>query len=229
MLKRFVTAFGLIAAMAVSRGAFADAAQEPAGTAPEASGPYQESTALWLSLGTTLGGIVAGCALVGLSFTVDDDDFAGFMVLSVGGAGIAGLGFLVGPSLGHFYARNNKQAAWDLVLRTLFAGGAVGLFAGGFGSGYGSGMCGAFSGGDEDEGTADDCPADNSGVFFAFGGLAAATAVVLAVVDLATTPRAVRRANERVLKGVSDVSLAPTFARGSNGSIAGGLALSMRF
>jgi hypothetical protein len=208
------------------------AKSEPAEpTLPPQTAPYREERALWLSFGTTLGGIVAGVAIVGLGFAFEGDTAR--VTMGGIGLGIAGAGFLVGPGLGHFYVKNTKQAVWDLVLRTTFSGASAGLFAGGFGSAMGSAMCHGYSaiGGDSDEDEeVEDCPQNNSVVLFTFGGIAAATAIGLAIADLATVRRAAQRANEPAAASkVSNVSLVPVVAPGPDGSTTTGLAFSMRF
>ena len=156
---------------------------------------------------------MVGGALIGSAFAVDKD--AGRVSMLTTGASICGLAFVVGPSLGHFYVHNRKQAAWGLVLRTVFSAAAPVFFALSFGAGF-SAMGGEGSGGEE--------------VFFIFGTIFSAASVISAILDLATIPRAVQRANEKDAENkISGVAFAPLVAPGPNGSTTAGLAFSMRF
>lgn len=158
--------------------------------------PLSESLALTLSLGGTLGsvGLMVGAARIG--------DGSGGMAALMGTAGA--LGFVLGPSFGHWYA--GKYFTRGLVCR--LAGGATmfGALALGIGVGLGAG-----------DGTARD--------------LVGATAVILAITgaglyiggtfdDLVMAPSRVRRHNERI----KDVAVTPLAV-----SHGGGLGLTGRF
>jgi hypothetical protein len=133
------------------------------------------------------------------------------------GASIVGLAFVIGPSLGHFWVKNNRQAVLGLVLRTVFSAAAPVLFNAGFWTGWSAGMGGEGSSG-------------AGAAFFVFGALSSAVGLTWAIVDLVTIPRAVQRANEKAAgQEMSAVAFAPLIAPGPNGSTTAGLAFSMRF
>jgi hypothetical protein len=187
---------------------------------PALDSPYSRKKALWLSLGPTLGGVVLGGTLIGPAFAIEND--SGRVAMLGIGVSITGLAFIIGPSLGHFWVKNNKQAVLGLVLRTVFSAAAPVLFNAGFWTGWSAGMGGEGSSG---AGTA----------FFVFGALSSAVGLTWAIVDLATVRRAAQRANEKAAAEkeadakISNVSFAPLFAPGPNGSTTAGFAFSMRF
>ena len=199
--------------------------------------PYDQRRAYWISVGPTLGGIVFGGALVGLAFAIEND--SGRVATLGVGATIAGLAFLVGPSLGHFYVRNNLQGSLTLVFRTLLSGGATAFF-------FGAALVTAFSGpcsgfglceGDsvEEEENQGDDGGSAFGGYLAGGIITAAGALTLAIVDLATVQRAAQRANEKAAAEketdakISGVAFAPLVVPGPNGTTTTGLAFSMRY
>jgi hypothetical protein len=187
---------------------------------PVLNSPYDRKKALWLSLGPTLGGVVLGGALVGSAFAVDKD--TGRVTMIGIGWSITGLAFIIGPSLGHFFVKNNKQAVLGLVLRTVFSVAAPLLFNAGFWTGWSAGMSGEGGSG-------------AVAAFFVFGALSSAVGLAWAIIDLATIPRAVQRANEKALERkeaeqkISGIAFAPMLAPGPYGSTTTGLAFSMRF
>jgi len=205
---------------------------------PDLKMPYNKKKALWLSVGPTFGAMTLRGAFIGLAFAVENDP--GRMAMISIGLSLAGLGFFVGPSLGHFYVRNNLQGSLTLVFRTLLSGGAAAFFGAALASSL-SGLsevcfaspCGDDTG-DEHEDAGDD-GRSASGGYLAGGIITATAAVTLAIVDLATVRRAAQKANEKAAAEkeadakISGVSIAPLLVPGPNGSTTTGLALSMRF
>jgi len=212
-------------------------APPPQPVRPVLNSPYDQRRAYWISVGPTLGGFALGGAFVGLAFAGDDS--AGRVGMIVTGASLAGLAFLVGPSLGHFYIRNNLQGSLTLVFRALLSGGAAALFIGGsISSAFSSDPCGFMGCSEEDyENGVDEQEPDDSGAtgYFVGGALTSALAVALAIVDLATVHRAAQKANEKAAAAgqadakISGVSFAPLVAPGPSGTATTGLAFSMRF
>jgi hypothetical protein len=201
---------------------------------PELNAPYDRHDEIRRALGVTLIGVGAGTGLALLSLASSPGD-PPWVVLVSGGGGLAALSLMIGPSIPHFRIHNNAQAAWGLVGRTLLTGGAVVFFL--FGATTGAvgvpGEC------DDEYQDCDDSDDDNQAEGERFGigfGVAFETlALAWAVIDLATVPRAVQRANERDLerkeaeRKVPDVALAPIVAPGPNGSTTAGFVFAMRF
>ena len=201
---------------------------------PVLNSPYDQRRVFWVSAGPTLGGLVLGGAMIGLSF-VDGYNVPALAI----GASIAGMSFLVGPSLGHFIVGNNLQGSLTLVFRTLLSAGATAFFAfGSVSASFSSDPCGFMGCSEEeyDEGVDKQEHSDSGATgFFVGGALTATAAVTLMIVDLATVRRAAQRANEKAAAAkeaepkISNVSFAPTVAPGPNGSMTAGLAFSMQF
>ncbi len=80
--------------------------------------PKSESKATRYSLGATLLPMLAGIAMVAKGREADAP-------ISVVGLTVGGLGLLVGPGSGHFYASQSKRASTGIVIRTLAGGLAV--------------------------------------------------------------------------------------------------------
>lgn len=145
---------------------------EAAKTSPRISGPYSEKYALlwsYLSTGAAVG-IGGGLLIGGLSGNVDSLTWAGAVTLS--------MGFTVPPSLGHLYARNTKRGLIMSGVRlALVAAGLIPQIV------YHS-AC-------EGEGCAF---ARRAHLIFVVP-LASLISVGLAIADLMTVRRSVRRAN----------------------------------
>ncbi|PIE17610.1 MAG: hypothetical protein CSA65_08265 [Proteobacteria bacterium] len=162
------------------------------------------TTAMGLSLGTTLGGVTTGLVLL---FTSNG---SGGRIL--GGLTTLFLGLTVGPSLGHFYAGEITRG----VVMSLARGGAS---AASFLFFVLYGLSGAFEGD------------GNAGFGFASLGFAITT-IVLAVIDLVDAPGAVRRrlARRRAqARGLSSLSVTPLVARSHQRGDVYGLTAAMRF
>lgn len=203
--------------------------ETPERAVPKPAGPFDGDKELWITLGVTLGGVVAGSALALLSLTSNAGD-GPWVVLVVGGGGLAAASIMIGPSIPHFRIHNNAQGAWGLVGRTLLTGGAVSFFLLGAMTGAVAmpGSC-DYELEDCDDGD-DDAQEDTERFGIGFGVAFEALALAWAIIDLATLPRAVERANEKAAsKRISNVTLSPVVAPGPNGSTAAGLAFAMRF
>lgn len=139
-----------------------------------------------LSLIPTLVGVVGGATMLGFGLRL------GSPTLAIGGL-VLGLGsVIVGPSLGHFYADNLVQAWVGIGVRTLLLT-SFALF-----------LTGTLIGGVPDTdcmyGIEEDAAPCDSGSFTGFVVLTAISGLGLLasmVVDIATTPAAARRADER--------------------------------
>lgn len=196
---------------AVSVALVGSAAAQPGMTSPVSAEPQpapvrtekllSESHALTLSLGGTLGslGLIACSGL------------AGDAAALVGLAG--GLGFVLAPSFGHWYA--GKYFTRGLGLRLL--GGAVGSVGLVFALGQAFSGFGDHSSDEEAESEESAVP-----IVLLLGGLG--MYIYGTVDDIMTAPRRVRRHNERLNGRLMDVTVAPlAVSRG------GGLALTGRF
>ena len=164
-------------------------------------GPYDPALAQMLSLSFTFGGMALGGAFFFAAGTAGSNAQPG---LIAAGSAFAGAALLVGPAVGHFYAKNVGWPVGRILMRTVLAGtGTLG-----FVTWFGDAMCSEY------------CDEPNrwgvplwiaSSIGF----------VTLLVIDFATVKPSARRANERH-KGLQ-VTLAPTvFATGGH---IGGLAL----
>jgi hypothetical protein len=187
---------------------------------PPLDSPYDRSRAFWLSFAPTLGGIALGVGFAGIGIA------AGAELPMFGlGAGVAVLAIAVGPSLGHLYVRNYKQVAWCLTLRAIFAI-ATPFFV------WGTAVSGAVVSADEGNNPGASARED---AFLALAAVSLFAAGTLAIVDIATAPRAARRANEKALEKreseqkISAAAVAPFVAPGQDGATTAGLAFSMRF
>jgi hypothetical protein len=146
-----------------------------------------ESTAITLSVGSTLGGIAAGITLMAAS--------GGNGGTIATGITLAALGLGVGPSLGHFYAGEVGRGLLMSLGRLVSGGASFGFFVGYVLSGIGGG-----------DGTA--------GMGVASIGFGLLT-VTLAVIDLIDAPAAVRRrlARRRAASGLASLTVAPLVAQ----------------
>ncbi|MCK9463925.1 MAG: hypothetical protein M0R80_30275 [Proteobacteria bacterium] len=213
--SRIALSFAVIAAVVALLAA------HPAAAEPDASdSPYDRSRAFWISAGPMLGAVALGFGFAGIGVAAGVEG-----PLFGVGAGVAGLGIAVAPSIGHFWVGNGRQAWWCLSLRTAFTV-ATALFT------YAS-LTAGFAGSSSAEANA-----EHGGESTAFLALAIASATAVAalvIIDLATVPRAARRANEKAARpggggtAISDAAVAPFVAPGHDGTTAAGLAFSMRF
>jgi hypothetical protein len=159
------------------------------------------STALHLSLWSTLVPALAGAAMLYLSVAKGND-----IALALGGAATMGLGLSFGPSIGHAYS-DEPRRAWG--------GGALRLV------GFATGILVFVSALAVDEQTHTDDPKGQ-----ALGACLISAAVISAIYDISAAPSAARRANAR--NGLSNLSLAPVAVPG-RGSPSPGLSLVGRF
>ena len=170
--------------------------------------------ALRLSLIYTLSGVAAGGVLCGIGFGVMTAAHqAGFWFM-IGAGIIGGAGLIVGPSIGHFYAKNFSQAIPMLIARSLLYLGTPFLFFGYVASGedlvFGTNDCGN-----------DDCPEAKYDNGFLVGGIITASlAVASTVIDIATTGLAAKKHNKRNKK-LPKVSVTPALMRTASGGVPG--------
>ena len=170
--------------------------------------------ALRLSLIYTLSGVAAGGVLCGIGFGVMTAAHqAGFWFM-IGAGIIGGAGLIVGPSIGHFYAKNFAQAIPMLIARSLLYLGTPFLFFGYVASGedlvFGTNDCGN-----------DDCPEAKYDNGFLVGGIITASlAVASTVIDIATPGLAAKKHNKRNKK-LPKVSVAPALMRTASGGVPG--------
>lgn len=211
---------------------------------PPLNSPYYKSKALWLSWSSTVGGILFGGAIASVAVMIPNEGGWGehaeeIIAFSVIGASTAALSVLIGPTLGHFYAKNWLYGWLSFSGKIVFSGLAALSFAMAGLSGFGCAFMGIGPDDDEDDGSdqaeCEESAHRSAAGFNALGAAASAVVLGLLIADLATIPRAVQRANEKALvekerkAKISSVSLAPLLAPGPNGSMTTGLAFSMRF
>jgi hypothetical protein len=183
---------------------------QPLKLSPDPQARRSEETALGLSLALTVGGVVSGAsAAVGFGIGGKGNDTA--LALSLTCVGVAALGLVFGPAVGHYYAGDRGAATKGLLVRLLLAGLTAGFSVGAL-----------YLPGTIDEHRV----ADMLALYVAgwvLASLAAVGLVYFAVSDIVDAPRAAREAG-----GAGDVSVAPLVTRIGN-STAFGLALGTRF
>jgi len=146
-------------------------AKAPAVTSNEpAPGRVSEGAALWLSLAGTAVPIVAAIEIA----NYDDRSRtpAGSTVLSLAGV-------LVGPSVGHFYARRPGRAVVGIGIRTLALGGAVAAIGAAWN--------------------------DESSTAAGAAVLALGVGVMSVFIDIVAAPDSARKHNEEVERGRAEV------------------------
>ena len=178
------------------------AAAEPPGDTPARAPQRDRSTALWMSLSTTLGGL--GLVLVAADVGIRPQAYPNEQWLQPPLVAIGSAALLVGPSLGSAYAGRFWNGGTGMRLAGLAIAGA----------GFAEGLASRGEGASVDPGPY---------LMLAAGGF---LYLVGATYEIATTPRAVDLYNRE--HGVSaQLSLAPIRAR--DGSIAPGVSLSGQF
>lgn len=174
-------------------------------------------TALWMSLGTTLGGLALASWGADIGFRKGECCPAPYAntprAVEYGLAGVGGAALLVGPSLGSLYVDRFWNAGSYLRLAGV---GTVGL-----------GLAGALAVSERKCPTGvTDCESGGILVFGAGLVLGGGLYVAGAAYEIATTPRAARRYNRD--HGL-DATLTMTALRAQNGSLAPGFAVAGRF
>ncbi len=164
------------------------------------------STALTLSLLSTLVPVVVGT--ITFTFWWDSHHNASSQSLLFAGAAGVGLGLSFGPSIGYAYSGEHFRG-WGMgFLRLLGVGGVVLGSVGAYASAWSSNSGGITS------------------AWVLLGAVSLIAVVVSAVYDIATAPRAARRANEQ--HGLTNLSLVPVPIPGRS-STSPGLALVGQF
>lgn len=109
-----------VSAQSVSSVSADDAMQVETVEADEPSESKSPSRAQVYSLGTLAGGVLGGMALMGIALGSDNRlESQGDRVLAAAGRAVFLGGFWVGPSFGHFYAEDHRQAWVGLGIRTV--------------------------------------------------------------------------------------------------------------
>jgi hypothetical protein len=186
------------------RFGLSDPEAPPPGSSTAIAYTYRSpSTALQLSLFSTLGSVVAGAALMGTAGRNSSD-------MNIAGYALVSLGISFGPAIGYSYA-GEQLRGWGIGLLRLagFAGGSIAIFAWAM------------------ESNCDECRAPSSGSEWETVGLLLFGAVAAsAIYDIATAPNAARRSNAR--HGLTNVALVPVVVPGGVAT-SHGLALAGKF